>query len=106
MLYDNKEINSMEWTIYLDWYTLFEKSLKIDKVIYLKTNPEKSYMRVNKRARHEEKTVVLEYLKSVHCKHEKWLSNNPDALILNGNTEFETDERERNLILDNIIYSF
>jgi len=102
MLHDNKDINSMEWIMYLDWYTLFEKSLKINKVIYLKTDPEKSYERVNKRARDEEKTVALEYLKAVHYKHEKWLSNSPDALILNGNTEFETDNGEKTLILDKI----
>lgn len=102
MLHDSKEINSMEWTMYLDWYKIFEKTLKIDNVIYLKTDPDKSYERVNKRARNEEKTVALEYLQSVHHKHEKWLNNNPTVLTLDGNLEFEDDLEIQKSIITNI----
>lgn len=89
MLHDSKNINSMEWTMYLDWYKVFKDSLSINNVVYLRTDPDKSFERVNKRARDEEKTVALDYLQSVHDKHEKWLKNNSTTLILDGNQEFE-----------------
>lgn len=91
MLHDSKNINSMEWTIYLDWYKVFKNSINIDNIVYLKTDPTKSLERVNKRARNEEKSVDLEYLKLVHDKHEKWLSNNSKSIIIDGNQEFESD---------------
>lgn len=91
MLHDSKNINSMEWTMYLDWYKVFKNSINIDNIVYLKTDPTKSLERVNKRARNEEKSVDLEYLKLVHDKHEKWLSNNSKSIIIDGNQEFESD---------------
>jgi deoxyguanosine kinase len=91
MLHDSNNINSMEWTMYLDWYKVFKDSLSINNVVYLKTDPDKSFERVNKRARDEEKTVAIDYLQSVHDKHEKWLKNNSTTLVLDGNQEFEDD---------------
>jgi len=99
MLHDSKNINSMEWTMYLDWYKVFKDSLNINHVVYLKTDPEKSFERVNKRARDEEKTVALDYLQSVHDKHEKWLKKNSTTIVLDGNQEFENDfDKQQNII--------
>lgn len=102
MLHDSKNINLMEWTMYLDWYKVFKNSLKINSVVYLRTEPQKSFERVNKRARDEEKTVSLEYLESVHNKHEKWLKNNKDAVFLDGNQEFENDNMKQLNIINQI----
>jgi deoxyadenosine/deoxycytidine kinase len=91
MLHESNQINTMEWTMYLDWYKLFEKTLKINHIVYLRTDPDMSFQRVNKRARDEEKTVSIEYLKSVHEKHESWLKKDNKAFILDGNKEFENE---------------
>ena len=106
MLHDGKDINSMEWTMYIDWYKLFEKTLNINHVVYLKTDPNTSLDRVNKRARDEEKTVALDYLESVHKKHEKWLANNSCALVLDGNSEFENNLEIQTDMLNNIMTQF
>ena len=106
MLHDGKDINTMEWTMYLDWYKLFEKTLNINHVVYLKTDPKISFERVNKRARNEEKTVALDYLESVHDKHENWLCKNNNALILDGNIEFENNDYAQNIMINNIINKF
>ena len=102
MLHDSKNINSMEWTMYLDWYKVFKDSLNIDKVVYLRTDPDKSFERVNKRARDEEKTVALEYLQSVHDKHEKWLKNSTKSIVIDGNQEFEEDYKKQMNIINQI----
>ena len=102
MLHDEKQINSMEWMMYLDWYKLFEETLKIDKVIYLRTEPEVSLKRVNKRARDEEKTVELDYLKSVHQKHEEWLLKNKTALVLDNNNDFQENPDVKQILLRQI----
>jgi len=47
-------------------------------VIYLKSSPEVCLERVNKRGRECEANVTLQYLTSIHNRHEEWL-NNPDS---------------------------
>jgi deoxyguanosine kinase len=92
MLHSSGNINNLEWTMYMAWYDLFKTSLNIDHVIYLKTDPEKSYQRVSKRARDEESNISKNYLTDLHNKHEEWLNNQPNVLTLNGNLEFEDNE--------------
>ena len=102
MLHKSGDINNLEWKMYIDWYDLFKTSLNIDHVIYLKTDPEKSYQRVNKRARNEESTISKEYLTELHNKHEEWLINQSNVLTLNGNIEFEDNESNTLNLLNQI----
>jgi len=102
MLYKNGNMSEIEWKMYNEWYTLFNESLQIDHVIYLKTDPTKSFERVNKRARSEEKEMQLDYLKELHNKHEDWLDNSQNVLTLNGNIDFETNNELKDLILNKI----
>ncbi|CAH0562048.1 unnamed protein product [Brassicogethes aeneus] len=57
---------------WFNWVTS-NKNLDVDLVVYLRTTPEVVYERMMKRNRAEEKSVPLEYLKSLHKIHEDWL---------------------------------
>lgn len=49
-------------------------SEQVDGVIYLRAQPETCFARCQKRNRSEESSISLEYLKTVHQKHEDWLA--------------------------------
>ena len=48
-------------------------NFNVDKIVYLRTNPEVLYERIKKRNRREECTIPFSYLKSLHDLHEEWL---------------------------------
>lgn len=98
-------LSSLEWDLYKEWFEwlIANYSPKPTGFIYLKTDPEICYQRLSKRARHEETDITLEYLSSLHAKHEKWLINKEDVasylkdvpvLILDCNKEFESDTEQ------------
>ena len=72
--------------------------------IYLKTNPEVCFKRLQKRSRNEESSVPLDYLVQLHNKHETWLNNIEKSRILtiDANKEFETDLNRFNEIVSEI----
>lgn len=95
MLYDDKKISLIEYTIYKKWFNEFTNELPNHKYIYLKTSAETSYERVIKRNRQGE-IIQLDYLEKCHEYHEKWLFNNynenaqidsSDILQLDGNVD-------------------
>ena len=75
MLYDDKKIEDVEYSIYLKWFDEFVKDIPIKGVIYIKTDPEKCKVRVVKRNRKGE-TISLKYLQNCHNYHENWLNKN------------------------------
>lgn len=68
-------ITEIEWKLYKDMFNFINKRFKYKPyvMIYLKTEPKTCDQRIKKRARKEEKTIPLEYLKQIHNKHEEWL---------------------------------
>jgi len=85
MLYDDKKISLIEYTIYKKWFDEFVSDVPISKVIYVKAEPEVSHERVIIRNRTGE-NIPIEYLTQCHKYHEEWLKNeNYDQLTLNGN---------------------
>ena len=102
MLYEDKEMNHLEWKMYLDWYNIFKDQININHVFYIQTNPNISFERVNKRSRSEEKTISLDYLTNLHSKHEKWLSIESNVLKINGNIDFENNHENLKLVFDQI----
>jgi deoxyadenosine/deoxycytidine kinase len=111
MLYDSKNINEIEYNIYLKWFNSFldiYPENTINKIIYLKTSPEVCYTRVNKRNRIGENNISLEYLENCHSYHENMISILDNILNINSDVDIE----QNNNIIDewynkisNFIYS-
>lgn len=74
-LFEIGAMSSLEWKLYQDWWGWFVSTYtkKPSGFIYLQTPPEVCYQRLLKRARSEESAVSLDYLKTLHEKHEDWL---------------------------------
>ena len=93
MLYDDKKIEEIEYSIYMKWFYEFIEDLPPIRFVYLRTNPDISLERVVKRARQGE-TIPLEYMKQCHDYHENWLmksnaynSSYEPLLVLNANSD-------------------
>lgn len=104
--YELGYMNALEWQLYQSWFSWLVDTYvpKPDGFVYLRTNPEICFERLRKRDRLEEATVSLEYIKTIHQKHELWLMEKKGlnaymekipVLVLNCNPEFETDLEEQ-----------
>ena len=51
MLYDSKKIEHVNYQIYLNWFDMFSEEFPVNKVVYVKTTPDKCYQRIGKRSR-------------------------------------------------------
>jgi len=91
MLYDTGFIEEIEYTIYIRWFNEFEEYSKLDKIIYIKTDPEVCRDRINKRNRKGEENIPLNYLQDCHDYHEKWMDLerdiNTNYIVIDGNRE-------------------
>ncbi|MFT6765931.1 MAG: deoxyguanosine kinase [Alteromonas naphthalenivorans] len=103
--FDMGIMSSLEWKLYQEWFEwlIVNYAPKPTGFIYLKTDPQICYDRLTKRAREEEVGVSLEYLQSLHNKHESWLLEKKDVadylqdipvLVLDCNEEFEADSEQ------------
>lgn len=74
---ESNKMNTLETNCYHFWFNWLEDKFwkRPDGVIYLRASPEKCMERMKERARNEESSVPLEYLKELHDYHESWLSN-------------------------------
>lgn len=88
MLYDSGKINEIEFITYNKWFDEFSEIVESLKYIYIKTTPEVSKFRVDHRSRKGE-TISLDYLKTCHEYHEKWLNNINfnSILVIDGNQD-------------------
>ncbi|XP_023240350.1 thymidine kinase 2, mitochondrial-like [Centruroides sculpturatus] len=94
-LYQSGLMPKVEYLVLTEWFNwlISNKDLKIDLIVYLRTKPEVAYKRIQERCRIEEKAISMDYLKSLHDLHEKWLTTKSDfvvpapVLILDANCE-------------------
>lgn len=107
MLYDSGKIEHINYQIYLNWFDTFAQEFPINKQIYVKTNPEICYERINKRGREGEENITLDYLKSCDLYHENMMSynshdnHNNEQLVLDGNIDiYDNDDMLQKWIND------
>lgn len=75
----------LEWKIYNDWFSwMINKTFpKLDvTVLYLRCQPFICKQRLDSRARSEEQSVSLQYLTQIHDRHDEWLLNEENAIII------------------------
>lgn len=101
MLYDFGKIEYINYQIYLSWFEEFANDFPIDKVIYIKTNPEICHFRITKRARDGEDNIPLEYLDDCNLYHNNMLNKSSptcicnNQLILDGNIDTHENENQQ-----------
>jgi deoxyadenosine/deoxycytidine kinase len=91
MLYDQKFINNYDYQIYNMWFNEFIDDIQFDGVIYVDTDPNTCFKRVNKRDRIGEDKIKLSFLEDCHKYHSEWLDDCKNILTINGSQEFESD---------------
>ncbi len=90
-------LSDPELKVLYQWYDFLHDNmdLKLDLIVYLRTDPEVAYKRMRMRAREEEAGAPLDYLKSLHTVYEDWLIHrtlgpiNVPVLVIEANTDFE-----------------
>jgi deoxycitidine kinase len=81
--HENGEMNDTEWEIYTEQNDYFVKTVpqcQLSGIVYLRAEPDVCFERMHKRGRPEEDAVSLEYLSSLHTKHEDWLKSNEKTI--------------------------
>ena len=102
MLYDTGKIEHVNYQIYLNWFDTFSDEFPVNKVVYVKTSPDKCYQRIVKRSRTGEENIPLDYLSSCSNYHDNMLDKeNPecvciDQLILDGNVDIYENKNQIN----------
>jgi deoxyadenosine/deoxycytidine kinase len=93
MLFDSQKIELINYKIYLNWFDTFSEEFPVNKVVYVKTDPEICHSRIMKRSREGESNIPLEYLQNCNNYHNNMLDVNladcvcHDQLILDGNVD-------------------
>ena len=98
MLYDTKNIELAEYSIYLKWFDTFASDFPISKIIYVKTDPPVCLHRIVTRSRNGENTIAIDYLNKCNKYHNAMIDNlSPfedsrkdlnNVLIIDGNEDF------------------
>jgi deoxyadenosine/deoxycytidine kinase len=87
MLFECQKIELVNYMIYCKWFDVFAEEVTIDKIIYIKTDPEICLSRIDKRGRNGENSIPLDYLSSCHEYHENMMKimSKTQIQIINGN---------------------
>lgn len=81
MLYDTNKIEYINYQIYLNWFDAFSEEFPVNKIIYVRADPETCHKRINVRNREGEDNIRLDYLKSCSEYHEKMLDKNSSECV-------------------------
>ena len=106
MLHDTFDIETIEKTIYDEWFHTFSSEFKMSGMVYLKTQPEKCSSRIHKRSRDGEGAIPTSYLSLCEDYHEAMMKRenvcdymrdgkrDTEILVLDGNSEFADKKDE------------
>lgn len=91
--YENSKMGEIEWNDYTQWFDWLTESFDVKPkgYIYLRADPEVSHERVKIRNRGGEESIPLDYLKTLHEKHDDWLLKENNVLVLDVNEDFENN---------------
>ena len=89
MLYDGGFIEDINYKIYLKWFNFFAGDYSVDKIIYIRSNPEVCLDRVKQRARDGEELIKIDYLETCDKYHEEFIAGKEKYLVLNGNLDLQ-----------------
>ena len=106
MLLTDGKMTQMEMDMYLNWFNLLHDFATIDYVVYLRTDSTKCLERIQKRDREGESNISIEYLLSLEIQHDKWINNHEKSLVLDGNTDLNTDEPNQFIKFDRQIKNY
>jgi len=87
MLYETGKIEKVDYQIYCKWFEVFaEDEGQVDKIIYVKVDPNICDIRIKGRGRNGESSIPLEYLSSCHEYHENMMKImiNTEKLVVDG----------------------
>jgi deoxyadenosine/deoxycytidine kinase len=93
MLYESKNIEMINYKIYLKWFDTFASEFPVDKVIYVKASPETCHNRIVKRSRTGENNIHLDYLINCDKYHNEMLNKEysscvcDNQLVIDGNID-------------------
>lgn len=88
MLHDQGKIEDVCYKIYLQWFDEFIVNFPIDSIIWVNTNYEICYQRINKRLRSGEESIPIEYLIDCDSYHKSYIAKmNIPTLILDGDQD-------------------
>ena len=98
MLYESEKIEDVEYQIYLKWFDYFCSDYPINKIIYIKSDPEICNKRINERGRLGESEIPVSYLKSCNDYHTDMIyslieQNNVSILELEGNVNIKKNKQ-------------
>lgn len=87
MMFNNEILNPYEYHVYNTWYSFLTSVLpSIDGIIYLQVKPGTCIQRIINRNRSGESLIDINYIQSLHEKHEEWLLHSTDipVCLVNG----------------------
>ncbi len=91
MLHDEGKIDTYGFQVYNMWFDYFQSFVDNSMFVYLKTDYEICFERIQKRQRQGENSIPKEYLQKNNAYHDKWLLQHNKVMILNGNQDCEKD---------------
>jgi deoxyadenosine/deoxycytidine kinase len=78
-------IDAHEWELYCAfWDTMAPNVPQPDAILYLRTPADECMRRLHIRSRSEETGVTLAYLTQLGERHDEWLLDRPDVIVLDG----------------------
>jgi deoxyadenosine/deoxycytidine kinase len=91
-LYEQQAMTQIEWLTYNKCHSFLSDMLNInvDMVLYLRTDPDVCMNRIKLRNRKGEDLIPMEYVKTLHQKHDDWLiinDNVSSVIVLDGNID-------------------
>jgi deoxyadenosine/deoxycytidine kinase len=112
MLYDDKKIRKVDYSIYLKWFDSFIDEVPIvHKVIYVNTEPNICLKRIGIRSRSGESNISIDYLNNCHKYHNSLLNHyirtisTEDIYIYDGNIDNKSNYLRLNQLIE-FIFDF